>query len=148
MKKPVIFLIAAMLVITLMPMAAFGENIDQEPYRCSRENCALENCRYGEACPYAIDGQGCNSACYVNSGEGAYCYRDGDTYCRRDGRVYDRAEDGTYRTDANTYRRANSDTYLTDDNTNRRMDDNTYRRGYRNNGGGHCRSFQYSNSTF
>lgn len=123
MKKPVIFFVAAMLIITLMPMAAFGENTTQEPYRCSRENCTVENCQYGEACPYAIDDQGCNSGGCLNSGEGAYCYNDGDNYCRRDRGAY-RAEDATYRTD-----------------------ENTYRRGYRNNGG-HCRSSQYNNGTF
>lgn len=110
MKKPIIFLIAAMLTLTLLPIAAFGESIDQEPYRCPRENCTIENCQHGENCPYAIDGQGCNSACYVNSGEGAYCYRGGEN--------------------------------------NRRMDENTYHRGYRNNGGGHCRSFQYNSSVY
>ena len=105
MKKPIIFLIAAMLTLTLLPIAAFGESIDQDPNRCYRENCTAENCQYGENCPYAIDGQGCNA----NRGEGAYCYRDG--------------------------------------NADRCMDDNTYQRGYRNNGGGNCRSFKYNSST-
>lgn len=82
MKKPIIFLVVVMLALALIPMAAFGENIDHTPYHRFRETCTVEHYQHGENCPNAIDGQGRDNRCTDGNAYHRGYYNNGGVHCR------------------------------------------------------------------